>query len=212
MSDHMRTALVSVSLPDPFIDLEDAKQHLRVETAADDALITALITAVCGALDGPDGTLRRAIGQQSLKLILPGFRDRCYTYSRYSRHAATPIELPLPPSVEITSITYFDVGNAAQTLAEDKYNLIECGTSPSSLVPTIGNWWPAVAPRLDAVSITYTAGFDDDNPIPGPILAAAKLMLGDLYMNREAMVISAGAALENPAVKALLSPWRILKF
>lgn len=207
----MRTALVTMTAPKPFIQLVEAKQHLRVDTADEDDLIAALNLAVCGALDGPDGIMHRAIGKQSLKLVLPGFSHGHYTYSRYSKFPGTSIELPLPPATDVSEITYYDSDNAAQTLAPDQYSLIACGTAPSILIPAFGTWWPATACRPDAVSITFDAGFNDDNPVPGPIIAAAKLMLGDLYLNREATVYGPGAALENPAVKALLSPWRILK-
>lgn len=208
----MRTALITVDAPAPFLALDDAKQHLRVDTSDEDELISAIVSAVCGLLDGPDGILKCAVAPQTLKLVLPGFmKPLPWGRSRQSANCGTRIELPLPPATDIGAITYYDSSGTQQTLDEATYTLIECGSSPSFLIPAPGANWPSTQSRPDAVSIIFDAGSSEDSAVPPTILAAAKLMVGDLYLNREATVYGPGAALENPAVKALLSPWRILK-
>lgn len=46
-------------------------------------------------------------------------------------------------------------------------------------------------------------------PIPAPVIAAALLVLGDLYAHREASLVATNR-IDNPAVHRLLNPYRIL--
>jgi uncharacterized phiE125 gp8 family phage protein len=164
----MRTALICTSPPASFVTLAEVKAQLRVSGTADDALIQAMIDAACGALDGGDGILKRAIGAQTLKLVLPGF---CPSPPR-----AQGIVLPLPPATAVSNIKYFDGDGVEQTLDPAAYRLIDCDTQPSYLVPVAS--WPSAACRPDAVSITYTAGYD---AVPPPIKQAVILMVKQQY-------------------------------
>lgn len=196
----MRTALLTIEAPEPFITLEDAKEHLRVDSGDEDSLIRALIGAACAHLDGPDGLLKRAIGEQSLKLVLPGF---------WACDGDDRIMLPLPPAVDVTEVRYFDGLNVEQTLSAADYVVFDCGTAVSYVKPSFGKSWPVTSCRDDAVSISYVAGFEDEDDIPSGIVAAVKLMIGDMYKNRESQGDAASFA-ENPTLKALLWPWRLI--
>ena len=79
-------------------------------------------------------------------------------------------------------ITYYDKQNQKQILASTAY-VIEEDTSGEPIityndVATL----PAVYNRLDAVSISYTAGYDQLN-IPSPFKAFVLLMTAKLYEN-----------------------------
>lgn len=64
-----------VTPPAPIVALDDAKAHLRVDHADEDALIGALVETATAWLDGPDGWLGRALGEQVLETTFPAELD-----------------------------------------------------------------------------------------------------------------------------------------
>jgi hypothetical protein len=205
--------LVRVTAPTPLFTTDELKLALRVDHSEDDALIDGLAAAVTAHLDGFSGILGRALVTQSWKLYLPGFPPGpgpwgAPLFSARLQHARR-IVLPLPPLVSVTSIHYVDPDGADQLLAADQYTVLE---GPVSAVePAYGLSWPSTRAQARAVTITYVAGYGAATDVPGPILAAAKLMVGDLYANREAVVIkdSRVTLIETPTTSRLLSPFKI---
>ena len=177
----------------PCVSLALAKAHLRVDGDDEDTLIGQHIAAAQGAIDGPAGWLNRAIGRQTLELRCDGFRS-----------AVREISLPCTPLVEVASIAYLDAGLQDQVLAPGLWRATTYG-----LQPAWGQAWPCGAVAPEALRIRYTAGYADGQA-PAPIRQALLLMIGDLFANREAVVIEAGktSAVLNPAADALLAPFR----
>src|SRR4051812_21902860 len=96
--------------------LAEAKQHLRVDGAYDDALINRLIGS---AREYAERETRRQLLTSTYKLTLDYFPGRCWTltnealprekaweYGRYFHDRA--ILLPRPPLQSVTSIVYTD--------------------------------------------------------------------------------------------------------
>lgn len=178
--------------PDPFLELDETKEHLRIDDDDNDGVLTGLIAAVCGWLDGPSGWLGRSVGLQTLEL-----RDRAFACDR----------LPYGPLVEVEDITYLDSSGAEQTLAEDQYRVFSDG----SLHPLVGGSWPSVYGDDDAVRITYSAGYPPEgeeavSTVPGPLKTGALLAVAFLFKNREA---SPEDALTSGGVAALLNQFRV---
>jgi hypothetical protein len=80
---------------------------------------------------------------------------------------------------------------------------------PPRLQPVYGQAWPVAAWVLDAIQITYTAGYQDmtqspaiGTAIPEPILLAMRLMIGHWYENRESQEMP-------PAAYDLLDDFRV---
>ncbi|MCC0806511.1 phage gp6-like head-tail connector protein [Methylobacterium sp. W2] len=92
----MRAVVVTPS--DPIVSLAQAKKHLRVEHGDDDDYIADLVAVATGWLDAPDGWLGRALGLQTLEMVVPA---RLWSRDR---------QLPFPPLVEIVSVTASDDG------------------------------------------------------------------------------------------------------
>lgn len=181
------------------VELDDIKNHLRVDANDDDTLITALRDVVTAHLDGWTGVLGRALLTQTWR------QDFGVFPSDYR------IRLPLSPITSITGITYYDLANAQQTLATSVYT----GPFTDGLGPyvalTWGQVWPTTYLREDAVSITFATGYTSAL-LPTPIRQAALLMIGELYENREGVMTDLRAAsvkIEMSAtVDALLAPYR----
>lgn len=166
------------------ITLAEAKMHLRVDNDDEDALISGLIAAAIGTIDGPNGWLGRAISPQTIT----EYRD-CFW--------STPLRLTYPPVRSIISVSYVDSAGLMQTVPSDSYEL-----RGEFLDLAWGASWPATAYRERGVQITYQAGYD---VLPAPIKVALLLLVGHLYRHRDE-----DAQPEMPAaVASLLGPYKL---
>lgn len=174
------------------VTLDQAKQHLRVDGDDEDALIGAFIDAATGHIDGPDGWLGRAIGEQTLEAGLDGF-------------IYDPISLPYPPIIAVSGIVYDDVTGEERTLDPATYEVRD------GVIGTAwGRSWPSTRACRGAsrsVRITYRAGYET---LPAAISVAILLMVGDMYRNRE--TAGTGVMSKVPmsvSADALLQPFRV---
>ena len=212
-------SVVVVEPPLALVSLALAKQHLRVDTTADDDLIGFYIAAAQSMIDGPGGWLGRCIGTQTLELRLDGFPTAIWGWSygnsglifgdtpALSGGSCAParIALPFPPLISVTSVTYEDVNGQTQTLPSADYLASDEGFSAS-----FGNVFPSGRWEPGAVQIQYQAGYDT---IPPAVAAAMLLMIGDLYSNRQTVQTGLRAAAVavpmSATVEALLAPYRV---
>ena len=207
----MRTALICLEEPDAFIDLPVAKKQLGLSDTdtSKDVLVQSIIDGVCSFLDGADGSLKRAVGEQTLKLVMPAFRTKvrdCAPGDRFSRdysQAWQQIELPLPPIRSVTSVKYFDTDGIEQTMDASLYRLVNRGSERSRLVAVSG--WPACQCRDDAVSVTFVAGYGDEADqvaMPKVIRQAALLMIRRLYDMGTRNIFLASETVEGVSAKS----------
>lgn len=174
------------------IALADAKAHLRVDFADDDASITAYLNAAVDYVDGPGGFLGRALVKQTWQLTLDAFP--C---------ANNPIELPLPPLISVA-----EVKNGSAVLDPSQYR-VDTASEPGRVFAASS--WPSLS-EGDQVSITFTAGYVQGAPeaeaVPFSIKAAILLLLGTLYENRASVVIDQSAIVMPWAAEQLLRRYR----
>lgn len=171
------------------ISLEEAKAHLREDSDDFNDEIEAFIEAATDYCDGPQGFLGRAIIDQTWELTLDSFPG-----CGWSRHGSTTaeIKIPMPPLIEIVSIRYDDADGVEQTLATTSYT-VDARSEPGWVLP-VGSW-PTTFSGINAVRIRFRCGYLDqgasppEENVPGSIKAAIKLIVGNLYANRETIVI-----------------------
>ncbi|MGB3390760.1 MAG: head-tail connector protein, partial [Pseudaminobacter sp.] len=171
------------------VSLSEAKAHLRVDHDDQDDLITAQIKAATAWLDGYAGILGRALITQTWRQDFAGFADR--------------LTLPVSPVIAVVSVSYFDAGNVQQTLDTGVYDLFaDARGAYVTLRP--GQSWPASFRRTDAVSVTFTAGYDAAADVPEPIRQAILLIVQRLFDGADTEIDS---AIER-TVHALIAPYR----
>jgi uncharacterized phiE125 gp8 family phage protein len=182
--------VVVVTPPEPFITLDQAKGHLRVTGSDEDSLIDIYRAAACAHIDGPLTWLGRSVGQQTLRAYFDSFDDDL-------------LRLPGAPLLTVSSVVYDAEDGTATSVAAELYTLDLAGALVAH-----GESWPTARDRAGAVRVEYTAGYA---AVPKPIVAAALLMIGDLYQNRETTALEAkvSAVPMSTTVEALLSPYRI---
>lgn len=141
------------------LSLQEAKDHLRIDGEAEDAHLSALIVA---AREWVEGFWGRTIVATKRKLSLDQFYTtgpaRICDVGVYEGYRDYTIRLPGPPLIAVSSITYVDTDGTTQTLATSGYQ-VDAESEPARIVPAYGESWPTTRAQLNAVSITYTAGY-----------------------------------------------------
>lgn len=176
------------------VTLAEAKAHLAISHSDQDDMVTALLNAAVGHVDGWSGVLGRALINQTWQQDFRGFYDG--------------LRLGLAPVSSVTSVTYYDGDNASQTLDAATYQVLaEDGGTVLRLAPD--QTWPGVYNRPDAIRATYVAGYGASaSDVPSPIRHAILMLVAHWYLNREPASIGAAAASIPLTVDALLLPFR----
>ncbi len=134
------TDVVFLSAAAKPISLAAAKEHLRVTSSDEDALIDTLIRAAAGHVES---FCRRALVKQTRKLVLDCF--------------PAVIEPQRSPLRSVSSIQYLDTAGDLQTLDASRYR-VDNYSCPGRITPAYGDSWPSTYPVMNAVIVTYVAG------------------------------------------------------
>lgn len=183
--------LVQVTAPtiEP-IGLQEAKDHLRVDSTTEDPLISALISAA--RQQAEDFTWRQLVTA---------------TYDWTLDAFPWCLRPPKPPLQGITSITYLDTAGASQVLASTEYT-VDAASQPGRVAPAFGKTWPSTQAELNAVTVRLVVGYGDGaSHVPAPIKQAILMAITDFYENRQSTVIGLTAIELPQTAKSLLRPY-----
>jgi len=97
------------------------------------------------------------------------------------------LELPMPPAIAISSITYIDSAGTASTWTPVTEYQLDATGFVGRVTPAYGYQWPSATLReLAGIKITYTAGYGATaSSVPSKVRHAIMMLVGDLYENRE---------------------------
>ncbi len=98
------------------------------------------------------------------------------------------IELPRAPLISVTSIQY-ETESGTQTISDSDYR-VDTTSQPARIEPV--TFWPSANDQINAVTITYKAGYGDDNSkstVPEDIKVGIKMRVKSLYDNRDSAVL-----------------------
>lgn len=154
--------------PDPIVTPDE------VPGGADSAMVQAMIQAVTETIDGPNGWLGRALGEQTLELSGCSFSDMADCHGG--------ILLPYPPLIEVETVTYLDSNGDEQDVDTDAWRVAN-----GKLWLASGSTWPAIGTYPDAVRIRYRAGYDGVDQDSGgtgdvPVAATQAIILSVQHM------------------------------
>lgn len=189
--------LVEPPTTEPITVTEVLTDHLRSPNVdeeqpyAERLLKTARIMA--------ERSTRRALMPQTWDLVMDGF-------------PYPEILVPRPPLIEIVSITYVDADGVEQTLDAADYQ-VSAPKGPRAgrgrIRPAYGKTWPSTRAQMDAVTVTFEAGYESvgspaSPDVPDDIIQGMLLVVGELYKQRSESV---HAFNQNPALIRARDIW-----
>lgn len=186
----MPLTLITAPSVEP-VTLAEAKLQCKVDAdlTADDALISALISAV---REQAEHEIGGALITQTWERTLDAF-------------PSAEIELGMPPVQSITSVKYLDAAGTEQTLVNTAYTL-DAVAAPGWVLPAAGTDWPAAGDYANAVRVRFVAGFGAASSVPAAVKAWMLLHIAEWYAQREAGADKPRALL--PYADRLLDRWR----
>ncbi|MEO1015281.1 MAG: head-tail connector protein [Pseudomonadota bacterium] len=167
------------------VSLADLKAHLRVDGAAEDALISGLGVAARRSIEARFGV---AMVAQSWRLALD---------------APIPcaVELPIGPIASIDAIVSIGA-NGEEPLATNLYE-----TATGDIGRVAFNAAIAAPRKLNAVVIDFTAGHPGANETPEPMRLAVMALAAHYYEFREEAGVDRFHT-SPQSLNALMAPWR----
>ena len=173
------------------LDYADVARNLNLEGDLDKSLVEGLVGAAVLLVED---VTRLALRPQGYTWYRDAFPDDAGT-----------LVVPRPPLTSITKIEYLDTAGALQTLASSLY-VVDVRQLPGRIIPApTSTGWPSTEETLNAVIVTFNAGYAEADGIPTPIFQAMQLLVGHWYEHREVL-------LETDLVRAvlyMLNPYRI---
>ena len=171
------------------VTLAEIKDHLHISSTAEDSLLTLYAQM---AREAVEGECWRALMPQTWDLYLPGWP------------AGGVIEIPRPPLQSVTSIKYTDDEGAVHTFAASNYR-VDTASEPGRVVLAPDASWPSdTLDSSNPVVVRFVAGYADASAVPGMAKAAILLQIGEIYANREAVIVGSTPQV-TPAVQRVLN-------
>lgn len=185
----MAAILIEPPADEP-LSLAEAKNYLRVEHAADDALIQSMIAA---ARIQVEARTRRALLAQTWRMVL----DRW--------PASGAIASPASPLREVVAARVYDQAGEAQALNPEIF-ILNRAVAPGLIAFDAGR---VIHPRrtVAGIELDIEAGYGAAADVPAPLLQAMRLLLARAYEYR-------GEDDKNDplpeGIAALLAPYRLV--
>lgn len=171
------------------VTLAEIKDHLHISSTAEDSLLMLYAQM---AREAVEGECWRALMPQTWDLYLPGLP------------AGGVIEIPRPPLQSVTSIKYTDDEGAVHTFAASNYR-VDTASEPGRVVLAPDASWPSdTLDSSNPVVVRFVAGYADASAVPGMAKAAILLQIGEIYANREAVIVGSTPQV-TPAVQRVLN-------
>ncbi len=164
------------------VDLADMKAYLKVDSTADDDLITSLIEA---ATDLAERYTRREFLNKTFTMYLDFFPY----YKQYGNTIATlfnnyTILVKRSKLQSITDIKYYS-NDILETLDSSLYDFTEDNDYSRIYLIDCDSVYPCVDCRKQAIEIEFIAGYGDDNTsLPEALKTAIKIIVAYMYENR----------------------------
>lgn len=177
------------------LSVGEAKEHLRVETDAEDALLADYITA---ARSWCEEYLGRALVTQTWQAH----------FAAWPRDGV--LELPMPPLQSVAQVQYTTEAGVLTTLAASVYRVV-AAHEPAMLVVAPGKDWPSET--LDTglpIVVEYVCGYATPAAVPATVKQAMRWLVGHMAENREAVTMATSSPQQVPmTVRWALDPLRV---
>ncbi len=179
------------------LTVEEFKAHARIDAADEDPLYTDVF--VPAAIKWCEEQIERAFVTQTWQMTMDEFES-----------STAIIELLRPELISVTSFAYVDTSGDSQTLVENTDFIKSTSSHKGRLQPVFGLVWPDARKQIDAITITYTAGFGATAAsVPGDIKMAIAMLAAHWNENREAVLTGVVSKEIELSVTSLLSHYQV---
>jgi uncharacterized phiE125 gp8 family phage protein len=113
------------------------------------------------------------------------------------------ILVPRPPLQSVSSIAYVDSTGSTQTMDASAY-IVDTRSEPGRITPAYGTCWPTARCQINAVTITYVAGWTTAT-MPDTVKHLMRLWVGHFFEHRDAVNIGNIVSEIPLSLKALTS-------
>ena len=147
--------------------------------------------------------------EQTWKMTLdnwPGYVEpwwdgvRQIAISELTGGAGKAVTLPRYPLIDVTDVTVYDEGDVNTVIAVSTVFVIDTQQKPGRLGLRSGQLWPIATRDMNAIEITYEAGFGADASEVPALLRGAVLDLAGYYYSHRGECDLAGAAAKSGAL------------
>jgi uncharacterized phiE125 gp8 family phage protein len=175
------------------ISTADAMRNLAITDTIHKPVIDRCIR---GATDWLEELLQRGLRMQRWKYAQDVFTDE--------------IRLPMAaPLIAVESVKYYNAAGTLTTLATTYYQVDEL-SEPARVLRAPNQVWPSVqSDRQLGVEVLYTVGWAAVDDIPGDIIDALYLLIGDRYEHREQTIVGTSAVTLPVDVRRMVASRRV---
>ena len=179
------------------VTLSEAKAHLRVDTTADDAYISSLISA---AREWCEQYLDRSLVHTQWVL----------RFDKVPPDGTMDIELPRPPmatagTATAVALTFTYENGTTATYSTASYRVDRNGV-PGTVKTLYGQTWPPHLQDDNAISVTWWGGYGaSGTSVPAAIRHAMLMLVCFWYENRSTVLVGSTSKQLEFAVESLLS-------
>ena len=189
----MSIKIITPAVAEP-LSLSDVKTFLRVDSSAEDTLISAMITAS-----------RQLCEQYMRRILITTTIEEYFDYfPPYKFGQSDIIYLSAGPVQSITSVKYLDGVGTEITVNASKYRT-DIISEPARIISTDG--WFDTEDTINVVTVRSVVGYSAASDVPGPIKQAMLLIIADMYEKRQDSIKQMPTASEY-----LMKPYRIFTF
>lgn len=188
----MRSYKVITAAAANVLTTSEVKNHLKVDTTADDTLIDNLIIAATNSC-------QEYTNRFFMDTVITQYGDN---WSDVAELFKSPVQSLL------FNVKYYDPAGVLQTLDASKYTLDNI-SHPARLVEAPNESWPDIIDNLNAVEINYVVGTRLASDVDNAIKQALLLTIGHWYQNREAVIVGRQVNEMPMSAKYLLDQYKI---
>ncbi|MFZ2967926.1 MAG: head-tail connector protein [Sulfuricurvum sp.] len=176
------------------VTLDEAKAHLNILSGLDDDLISFLIGV---ATEQAEEITNRQLMRSTYEMTMDILPDR--------------FEIKKPPLHAVEKIEYIpDWSDSYATLDPSKY-MVDNTVEPGVVIRRNDATYPAISWMLNAVRVTFTAGYADAEAVPKSIKQWMLIRIATLFEHREEIVVGVSVTpIQNNYNDYLISKYRVI--
>ena len=89
--------------------------------------------------------------------------------------------------------------------------IVDTASEPGRIAEGYQSSWPSTRPVIDAVTVTFVAGYGTAATVPKRIKQAIMMLATDLYENKGEAMPAREVLMANPVIKSLLWSFRVMR-